>query len=115
MSELCFQLAPPLWYVKVDTIQSVDTAKQWLRKTFLFRRIQKNSAHYNVGIDTSNKATWEESMDALVTRSLAVLRDTQLVKSGDNENELVLTDFGEIMSVSIVLTWFDYDLADWLF
>lgn len=43
-------------------------------------------------------------MDALVTRSLAVLRDTQLVKSGDNENELVLTDFGEIMSVSIVLT-----------
>lgn len=40
-------------------------------------------------------------MDALVTRSLSVLHDTQLVKSGERENELVLTDFGEIMSVSV--------------
>ncbi|KAF8605451.1 P-loop containing nucleoside triphosphate hydrolase protein [Ceratobasidium sp. AG-I] len=87
--------------IGLNTIQSIDMAKQWLRKTFLFRRIQKNPTHYNVGIDTSEKATWEECMDALVTRSLTVLRNTKLVKSGDSENELLLTDFGEIMSYYI--------------
>ncbi|KAG8745617.1 Sec63 [Ceratobasidium sp. 414] len=84
------------------TISSVDTAKQWLRGTLLFRRIQKNPSHYNVGIDISGGATWEECMDALVVGSLRVLLETQLIRTGDSENDLILTDFGEIMSVSAV-------------
>ncbi|KAG9128506.1 Sec63 [Ceratobasidium sp. 392] len=86
---------------KPGTISSVDTAKQWLRKTLLFRRIQKNPSHYNVGATLSNEATWEECMDALVTDSLRVLQETQLIRPGDGENDLILTDFGEIMSATM--------------
>ncbi|QRW02158.1 DEAD/DEAH box helicase [Ceratobasidium sp. AG-Ba] len=87
--------------IGLGTINSVDTAKQWLRKTFLFRRIQKNPAHYTVGIDMSDGASWEERMDALVTDSLRVLHETQLIHAGTGGDELILTDFGEIMSYYI--------------
>jgi ATP-dependent DNA helicase HFM1/MER3 len=76
-------------------------AKRWLRKTLLFRRIQKNPAHYN--LDMGSTASWEECVDSLVTKSLNALRETQLVKDGKGENELVLTEFGDIMSVSTII------------
>ncbi|KAG9103375.1 Sec63 [Ceratobasidium sp. 370] len=85
--------------IGLGTISSVDTAKQWLRRTLLFRRIQKNPPHYNVGVDLSGGATWEECMDALVVGSLRVLQETRLIRTGDSENDLILTDFGEIMSL----------------
>ncbi|QRV87986.1 DEAD/DEAH box helicase [Ceratobasidium sp. AG-Ba] len=87
--------------IGLGTINSVDTAKQWLRKTFLFRRIQKNPTHYTVGIDMSDGASWEERMDALVTDSLRVLHETQLIHAGTDGDELILTEFGEIMSYYI--------------
>ncbi|KAG8717081.1 Sec63 [Ceratobasidium sp. 394] len=90
--------------IGLGTISSVDTAKQWLRRTLLFRRIQKNPSHYNVGVDLSDGATWEECMDALVVGSLRALQETRLIRTGDSENDLILTDFGEIMSVSAVNT-----------
>ncbi|CAE6422876.1 unnamed protein product [Rhizoctonia solani] len=85
--------------IGLDTINSVDSAEQWLRKTFLFRRIQKNPAHYK--LDLPETASWEECMGALVTKSLNTLKETQLVKHDENEDSLSLTQFGEIMSYYI--------------
>ncbi|CAE6450387.1 unnamed protein product [Rhizoctonia solani] len=85
--------------IGLDTIKSVDSAKQWLRKTFLFRRIQKNPAHYK--LNSPETASWEECVDALVTKSISVLKETRLVKHKENEDILALTQFGEIMSYYI--------------
>ncbi|CAE6451269.1 unnamed protein product [Rhizoctonia solani] len=82
--------------IGLDTIKSVDSARQWLRKTFLFRRIQKNPAHYK--IDLAETASWEECVDSLVTKSLSILKETQLVEHKEDEDTLSLTQFGEIMS-----------------
>jgi ATP-dependent DNA helicase HFM1/MER3 len=64
----------------------------------LFRRIQKNPAHYK--LDMPETASWAERMDTLVTKSLNALKETQLVKQNEDEDTLSLTQFGEIMSVS---------------
>ncbi|KAG8734229.1 Sec63 [Ceratobasidium sp. 423] len=85
--------------IGLGTITGVDSAKQWLRKTFLFRRIQKNPAHYK--IDLPETASWEGCVDSLVTKSLSILKETQLVKHKENEDALSLTQFGEIMSYYI--------------
>ncbi|CAE6364448.1 unnamed protein product [Rhizoctonia solani] len=85
--------------IGLDTINSVSSAEQWLRKTFLFRRIQKNPAHYK--LDMPETASWAERMDTLVTKSLNALKETQLVKQNEDEDTLSLTQFGEIMSYYI--------------
>ncbi|KAG8747589.1 Sec63 [Ceratobasidium sp. 428] len=48
--------------IGLGTISSVETTKQWLRKTLLFRRIQKNSLHYNIGANPSNEATFKDTL-----------------------------------------------------
>ncbi|CUA67753.1 hypothetical protein RSOLAG22IIIB_03180 [Rhizoctonia solani] len=84
--------------IGLNTIKNVDSAKQWLRKTFLFRRIQKNAAHYK--LDLPQAASWEACVDALITKSISTLKETQLIKHGEN-GSLALTEFGEIMSYYI--------------
>ncbi|EUC66319.1 P-loop nucleoside triphosphate hydrolase, putative [Rhizoctonia solani AG-3 Rhs1AP] len=84
--------------IGLNTIKNVASARQWLRKTFLFRRIQKNPAHYK--LDLPQAASWEERVDALITKSISVLKETQLVKHKENDS-LALTEFGEIMSYYI--------------
>ncbi|KDN37073.1 hypothetical protein RSAG8_10426, partial [Rhizoctonia solani AG-8 WAC10335] len=84
--------------IGLNTIKNVDSARQWLRKTFLFRRIQKNPAHYK--LDLPETASWEECVNALITKSINILKETQLVKHREDDS-LALTQFGEIMSYYI--------------
>ncbi|QRW16469.1 mitochondrial import inner membrane translocase subunit TIM54 [Rhizoctonia solani] len=85
--------------IGLGTIKSIGSAQQWLRKTLLFRRIQKNPTHYKLGMPET--ASWEECVDALVIRSIDTLRGTQLVEHDEDEGTLSLTQFGEIMSYYI--------------
>ncbi|KAG6900409.1 hypothetical protein C0993_011102 [Termitomyces sp. T159_Od127] len=82
--------------IGLGTITSISTAKAWLRSSFLFQRLQKNPAHYSLGKD--DKQTWEERVDELVLQSVEKLRQTQLVENGPRGDELISTDFGDIMS-----------------
>ena len=61
----------------LGSITNIDTAKLWLRNTFLFHRIQKNPAHYGVAKDGSK--TWESQFDTMVTQALQSLEKSQLI------------------------------------
>ncbi|GLB34810.1 putative sec63 Brl domain containing protein [Lyophyllum shimeji] len=85
--------------IALGTITSISNAKRWLRGTFLFQRIRKNPNHYRLGKDVDQ--TWEARVDDLVMESVEQLRQTQLVEApaeGAEGEELVSTDYGDIMS-----------------
>lgn len=84
--------------VGLGTITNIASAKEWLRSSFLFQRIQKNPAHYALGKEDDQ--TWEERVDDLVMQSVARLREAQLIEGGDDapSGELKSTEYGDIMS-----------------
>lgn len=82
--------------IGLGTIRSISTAKAWLRGSFLFQRLQKNPNHYSLGKDDNQ--SWEERVDELLLQSIEKLRQTQLVENGPRGDELISTDFGDIMS-----------------
>ena len=61
----------------LGSITNINTARLWLRNTFLFHRIQKNPAHYGVTQDGSR--TWESRFDAMVTQAVQSLEKSQLI------------------------------------
>ncbi|KIP12313.1 hypothetical protein PHLGIDRAFT_330001 [Phlebiopsis gigantea 11061_1 CR5-6] len=65
--------------VGLGTITNIDSAKEWLRNSFLYQRIQQYPEHYSIGKDGNQ--TW------------------QLVESSESDaDSLVSTEFGDIMS-----------------
>ena len=85
--------------IGLGTITNVASAKQWLRGSFLFQRIQKNPQHYALG--KGDNQTWEERVDDLVMQSIDKLRETQLIEVGGEGREadkLSSTEYGDIMS-----------------
>jgi len=78
----------------LGSITNTDTAKLWLRNTFLFHRIQKNPTHY--GIAKNGSETWESRFDAMVTQALQSLEKSQLILIEDSN--LSPTDYGSQMS-----------------
>ena len=89
----------------MGTITDLESAKSWLRGSFFYQRVRKNPGHYALGED-SLSLSWQERMDNLVLASVQNLRDNQLVeeKQDSSTNQLVSTEYGEIMSkVRVVL------------
>lgn len=85
--------------IGLGTITNTTSAKEWLRNSFLFQRIQKNPKHYALG--KGDKQTWEERVDDLVMQSVEKLQKTELVAyagEGDTSDELSSTEYGDIMS-----------------
>ncbi|KAJ7047198.1 P-loop containing nucleoside triphosphate hydrolase protein [Mycena alexandri] len=85
--------------IGLGTITDIRSAKEWLRSSFLFQRVQKNPAHYALG--KGENQSWEERVDDMVMQSVEKLRKTQLIagaKAGDISGILTSTEFGDIMS-----------------
>ena len=82
--------------IALGTISTVENAKEWLRNSFLFRRIQKNPHHYAIG--KNENQTWEEKVDEIVMQSILNLRDTQLIAYIERDRRLSSTEDGDIMS-----------------
>lgn len=82
--------------VGLGTIGSVDSAKEWLRNSFLFQRIRKNPNHYALGKEENQ--TWEDRMDDLVLQSFTKLANVNLIEYIDDGKELRSTEYGNIMS-----------------
>ncbi|KZT02310.1 P-loop containing nucleoside triphosphate hydrolase protein [Laetiporus sulphureus 93-53] len=83
--------------VGLGTITDLDTAKEWLHNSFLYRRVQRNPRHYAIGKD--NSQTWQQRIDDMVTQSIIKLQDTELVTYSEHEDgQLCSTEFGDIMS-----------------
>ncbi|KAJ7137709.1 P-loop containing nucleoside triphosphate hydrolase protein [Mycena epipterygia] len=85
--------------IGLGTITNTRSAKEWLRSSFLFQRIQKNPAHYALG--KGENQSWEERVDDMVMQSVEKLRETKLIagaQPGDTSGTLTSTEFGDIMS-----------------
>lgn len=78
----------------LGSVTNIETAKLWLRNTFLFHRIQKNPIHY--GIAKGGSETWEGRFDAMVIQALQSLEKSQLISIEDSL--LSPTDYGLQMS-----------------
>ncbi|KAI6045611.1 hypothetical protein EDC04DRAFT_2888628 [Pisolithus marmoratus] len=78
------------------TITDLQSARAWLRRSFLFQRIQKNPQHYDVGKEENE--SWQDKVDAIVMESIYNLRDTQLITYTVEDGTLCSTEYGDIMS-----------------
>lgn len=86
--------------IGLGTITSISSAKEWLHNSFLFQRIQKNPRHYAIGKNVDQ--SWQDRIDEMVTDSVKLLKETQLVEGEQdkirNDESLYSTGFGDIMS-----------------
>ncbi|KAH7889514.1 hypothetical protein F5I97DRAFT_1994977 [Phlebopus sp. FC_14] len=82
--------------IGLGTISNVETAKDWIRRSFLFRRIQKNPQHYDIGKEETQ--TWQEKIDEVVIQSIYSLRETRLITFSERDGGLCSTEYGDIMS-----------------
>ncbi len=87
--------------IALGTITSMETTKEWLHNSFLYRRLRQNPAHYDVKKE-GNKS-WEERIDELVSDSAARLVQAEMV-SRDQNDALSSTEYGDIMSKVGVIT-----------
>jgi ATP-dependent DNA helicase HFM1/MER3 len=83
--------------IALGTIGSSQAAKDWLRGSFLYQRLQQNPNHYaiqQVGKD------WKEELDEIVIQNVAQLESANLIRRTllDSEDSLESTEFGDIMS-----------------
>ena len=83
--------------IGLRTIQDLASAKDWLRNSFLFQRIQKNPRHYAIG--KQQNQTWQEKIDDMVTESVKKLQEHEMVvKPVKGDTTLNSTPYGDIMS-----------------
>ena len=80
--------------IGLGTIYDVPSAREWMQRSFLSRRIRQNPARYI----TNDDGGWEEGVDAMLTTSVDELKKAELVKDGEQTGELVSTEYGDIMS-----------------
>lgn len=96
-SSLHLQLAEHLnSEIALGTITNMHSAKEWLRNSFLFRRLQKNPSHYDMHKD--GFTSWENRVDELVTEGIVSLEQTEMVVQLQHDNSLSSTEYGDIMS-----------------
>jgi ATP-dependent DNA helicase HFM1/MER3 len=83
--------------IGLGTIVDIESAKEWLHNSFLFQRLQKNPKHYAIG--KQEQQTWQERLDEMVTLSVKMLKEGQLVMEVEEGSEqLKSTEYGDIMS-----------------
>lgn len=80
------------------TIDSAETAHEWIRTTFFYVRVQKNPTHYGVKAGTEIKTF----IDNLIENQLTVLRNAECVQgqsAGGGMGGLILpTKIGKILA-----------------
>ncbi|KAF9075685.1 Sec63 Brl domain-containing protein [Rhodocollybia butyracea] len=82
--------------IGLGTITNVNSAKEWIKSSFLFQRIQKNPMHYSLGKDDSQ--TWEERVDDIVMQSVENLQKSELITKEQHHDAIISTEYGDIMS-----------------
>ncbi|VDB82695.1 unnamed protein product [Peniophora sp. CBMAI 1063] len=80
--------------IGLGTIYDVPSARAWMQRSFMFRRISQNPARYIVNDDGG----WEEGVDNMLTKCVDELKEAELLRDGDQSGELVSTEYGDIMS-----------------
>ena len=84
--------------VGLGTITDIQSAKAWLRNSFLFQRLQRNPKHYAIG--KNEDQTWQERLDQMILDSITELKASKLVETpeGGEGHQLCSTEYGDVMS-----------------
>ncbi|KAF5387524.1 hypothetical protein D9757_006603 [Collybiopsis confluens] len=82
--------------IGLGTITNLTSAKEWLKSSFLFQRIQQNPKHYSLGKDDSQ--SWEDRVDDIVMQNVENLKQSNLVCMEDGSQTISSTEYGDIMS-----------------
>ncbi|KAH9483965.1 ATP-dependent DNA helicase MER3 [Psilocybe cubensis] len=86
--------------IGLGTITDIESAKIWLRGSFLYQRMHKNPKFYQVGSDGQIKPQ-QQGVEEIIMESVDLLRQTKLIthiEYGADAGKLVSTQYGEIMS-----------------
>jgi len=84
----------------MGTIRDIESAKSWLRSSFLYQRVKKNPGFYALTEDGPD-IPWQERINEVVTTNVKELENSDLVKltkTGKEAGKLFSTEFGDIMS-----------------
>ncbi|KAF9482801.1 P-loop containing nucleoside triphosphate hydrolase protein [Pholiota conissans] len=87
--------------IGLKTISDVETAKTWLRSSFLYQRMQRNTKFYSLNPAMDNDKSYEENVNDIILGSIEQLKKSQLVdhvEGGCDVGKLSSTKYGEIMS-----------------
>jgi ATP-dependent DNA helicase HFM1/MER3 len=85
--------------VVLGTIRNLETAKEWIRHSFMFRRFAQNPHRY-----MSKDEPWTDGLDSMISKSINDLKDAELLTYVEGgSGELHSTEFGEIMSKVCIL------------
>jgi len=84
--------------IALGTITSVQAAKDWIRSSFLYQRLQQNPNHY--AIKQEGGKGWKEKIDEIILHNIGQLESSNLVLCNvtGSEDTIESTEFGDIMS-----------------
>jgi ATP-dependent DNA helicase HFM1/MER3 len=82
--------------IGMGTITDIESAKRWLRHSFLYQRLRRNPNHYAFGDQQSEN--WQDCMDEIVRETIKKLQDHEFVKQsgGIIKRALATTEYGDI-------------------
>jgi ATP-dependent DNA helicase HFM1/MER3 len=85
--------------IGLGTIKNMDTAKEWIRHSFMFRRFTQNPQRY-----ISQEQPWKDGLDNMISKCINDLKDAELLTFVEGgSGTLRSTEFGEIMSKVCIL------------
>ncbi|KAH9079272.1 P-loop containing nucleoside triphosphate hydrolase protein [Lactarius deliciosus] len=80
--------------IGLGTITNIATAKEWLRNSFMFRRMAQNPQRY-----MSKEPNWQDGLNGMIMQCVSDLRSAELLNYVEGgATELRSTEFGDIMS-----------------
>ena len=86
--------------VVLGTIRDMETAREWMRHSFMFRRLAQNPHRY-----MSKEQPWKDGLDSMISKCIDDLKVAELLTCVEGRSvELRSTEFGEIMSKVWILT-----------
>ncbi|CAN9106698.1 unnamed protein product [Alternaria alternata] len=80
--------------IRLGTINDLQSARKWLRGTFLYVRLQQNPNFYKLDGSRSGQSI-EEQVDDICFRDITLLRETNLISG---EEYFRSTEFGQAMA-----------------
>ena len=85
--------------IVLGTIKDMETAKEWIRHSFMFHRFAQNPQRY-----MSPEQSWKDGLDNMISKCIDDLKNAELLTFVEGTSgTLRSTEFGEIMSKVCIL------------
>ncbi|KAI8582531.1 hypothetical protein K450DRAFT_269277 [Umbelopsis ramanniana AG] len=82
----------------LGTICDTPSGILWLRSTFLYVRVQRNSFYYKLGEDAANVVNVERILENICLKHLSALASSNIIQMKPNEDQISSTKYGEAMA-----------------